>query len=201
MLNLTLGFSHPVAFAVPEGITIETPSQTEVLVKGIDRQKVGQVAAEIRGYRPPEPYKGKGVRYAGEKISLKEGKKKSWHKIADHQERPPASRAPRPRAKIRELGKAVRLTVHRTPRHIYAQIISADGEHDHRRERQTVQEAVSKNLQGTGNARLLPAVGRAIAERAKAAGITRVAFDRSGFMYHGRIKALAEAAREAGLEF
>ena len=75
-LNLTLGFSHPVVYPVPEGITIETPSQTEVLIKGIDRQKVGQVAAEIRGYRPPEPYKGKGVRYSGEKISLKEGKKK-----------------------------------------------------------------------------------------------------------------------------
>jgi large subunit ribosomal protein L6 len=75
-LNLTLGFSHPVNIAVPEGITIETPSQTEILVKGIDRQKVGQVAAEIRSVRPPEPYKGKGVRYAGEKISLKEGKKK-----------------------------------------------------------------------------------------------------------------------------
>jgi len=75
-LNLTLGFSHPVAYPVPEGITIETPTQTEVVIKGIDRQKVGQVAAEIRGYRPPEPYKGKGVRYAGEKISLKEGKKK-----------------------------------------------------------------------------------------------------------------------------
>ena len=67
-LNLTLGFSHPVGYPVPEGITIETPSQTEILIKGIDRQKVGQVAAEIRGYRPPEPYKGKGVRYAGEKI-------------------------------------------------------------------------------------------------------------------------------------
>jgi large subunit ribosomal protein L6 len=63
-------------YPVPEGITIETPSQTEVLIKGIDCQKVGQVAAEIRGYRPPEPYKGKGVRYSGEKISLKEGKKK-----------------------------------------------------------------------------------------------------------------------------
>jgi len=75
-LNLTLGFSHPVVYAVPEGITIETPTQTEILIKGIDRQKVGQVAAEIRGYRPPEPYKGKGVRYAGEKIELKEGKKK-----------------------------------------------------------------------------------------------------------------------------
>ena len=75
-LNLTLGFSHPIAFDMPEGITIEAPSQTEVLIKGIDKQRVGQVAAEIRSLRPPEPYKGKGVRYAGEKISLKEGKKK-----------------------------------------------------------------------------------------------------------------------------
>jgi large subunit ribosomal protein L6 len=75
-LNLTLGFSHPVNFPVPEGITIETPSQTEIVVKGTDRQKVGQVAAVIRGYRPPEPYKGKGVRYAGEQIVMKEGKKK-----------------------------------------------------------------------------------------------------------------------------
>jgi large subunit ribosomal protein L6 len=75
-LNLTLGFSHPVNVAIPEGINIETPTQTEIVVKGIDRQKVGQVAAEIRGIRPPEPYKGKGVRYANEKITLKEGKKK-----------------------------------------------------------------------------------------------------------------------------
>ena len=75
-LNLTLGFSHPVNFPIPEGITIDTPSQTEILVKGVDRQKVGQVAAEIRDVRPPEPYKGKGVRYANEQISLKEGKKK-----------------------------------------------------------------------------------------------------------------------------
>ena len=75
-LNLTLGFSHPVNVAIPEGINIETPSQTEIVVKGIDRQKVGQVAAEIRGIRPPEPYKGKGVRYANEQITLKEGKKK-----------------------------------------------------------------------------------------------------------------------------
>lgn len=75
-LNLTLGFSHPVSYPVPEGITIEAPSQTEILIKGVDKQRVGQVAAEIRGYRPPEPYKGKGVRYSGEKITLKEGKKK-----------------------------------------------------------------------------------------------------------------------------
>jgi large subunit ribosomal protein L6 len=75
-LNLTLGFSHPVSYAIPEGISIETPSQTEILIKGTDLQRVGQTAAEIRGIRPPEPYKGKGVRYAGEQISLKEGKKK-----------------------------------------------------------------------------------------------------------------------------
>ncbi|HHH35471.1 MAG TPA: 50S ribosomal protein L6 [Gammaproteobacteria bacterium] len=75
-LNLTLGFSHPVNYQVPEGITVETPSQTEVVVKGVDKQQVGQVAAEIRAYRPPEPYKGKGVRYADEQIILKEAKKK-----------------------------------------------------------------------------------------------------------------------------
>jgi large subunit ribosomal protein L6 len=74
-LNLALGFSHPVVYKAPEGITLETPTQTEVLVKGSDKQVVGQVAAEIRGYRPPEPYKGKGVRYAGEKINMKEAKK------------------------------------------------------------------------------------------------------------------------------
>jgi large subunit ribosomal protein L6 len=75
-LNLTLGFSHPVAYPIPKGITIETPSQSEILVKGMDRQQVGQVAADIRDYRPPEPYKGKGVRYSDERIVLKEAKKK-----------------------------------------------------------------------------------------------------------------------------
>src|ERR1700726_994551 len=75
-LNFTLGLSHPVQYAIPEGISIDTPTVTEILIKGIDRQKVGQVAAEIRHIRPPEPYKGKGVRYQGEQITLKEGKKK-----------------------------------------------------------------------------------------------------------------------------
>jgi large subunit ribosomal protein L6 len=75
VLNLTLGYSHPVNFQIPDGITIETPSQTEIIIKGIDKQKVGQVAALIRHYRPPEPYKGKGVRYMNEKILRKEAKK------------------------------------------------------------------------------------------------------------------------------
>lgn len=76
VLNLTLGFSHPVKYDAPAGISIETPSQTEIVVKGIDKQQVGQVAADIRAYRPPEPYKGKGIKYAGEVIIRKEAKKK-----------------------------------------------------------------------------------------------------------------------------
>jgi large subunit ribosomal protein L6 len=76
VLNLSLGFSHPVAYELPEGVTAVTPSQTEIVISGADKQKVGQVAAEVRAYRPPEPYKGKGVRYADEKVVIKETKKK-----------------------------------------------------------------------------------------------------------------------------
>jgi large subunit ribosomal protein L18 len=108
-------------------------------------------------------------------------------------------RARRTRAKIRELG-VPRLSVHRTPRHMYAQVISPDGD--------TVVAAVStlskelrKAIPQTGNVAAAAEIGKAIAEKAKAAGVTRVAFDRSGFRYHGRVKALAEAARENGLEF
>ena len=75
-LNLTLGFSHPVVHQMPKGIKVETPTQTEIMIKGIDKQVVGQVAAEVRAYRSPEPYKGKGVRYSDEKVVLKETKKK-----------------------------------------------------------------------------------------------------------------------------
>jgi len=76
ILDLSLGFSHPVEFAIPEGVAIQTPSVTEIIVSGSDKQKVGQTAAEIRAYRPPEPYKGKGVRYADEYVIRKEAKKK-----------------------------------------------------------------------------------------------------------------------------
>ena len=75
-LNLALGFSHPVVHSMPKGIKVETPTQTEILIKGLDKQLVGQVAAEVRAYRPPEPYKGKGVRYANEQVVIKETKKK-----------------------------------------------------------------------------------------------------------------------------
>lgn len=108
-------------------------------------------------------------------------------------------RALKTRARIRELGLA-RLTVHRTPRHIYAQVTDAAGSRV-LAAASTLQQAVREGLKSTGNVEAAKAVGRAIAERAKAAGITKVAFDRSGFKYHGRVKALADAAREAGLEF
>jgi large subunit ribosomal protein L18 len=108
-------------------------------------------------------------------------------------------RAVQTRARIRELGVA-RLTVHRTPRHIYAQLTDASGAKV-LAAASTLQEAVKDGRKVTGNVDAAKAVGKLIAERAKAAGVTKVAFDRSGFQYHGRIKALADAAREAGLEF
>ena len=108
-------------------------------------------------------------------------------------------RAIKTRMKIRELGIA-RLTIHRTPQHIYAQVFDSQGSKV-LATASTVQETVAKGLKGTGNIEAAKAVGTAIATAAKAAGITKVAFDRAGFMYHGRVKALAEAAREGGLKF
>lgn len=107
-------------------------------------------------------------------------------------------RAKKARAKIREM-RMERLSVHRTPQHIYAQIISAEGDKV-LVSASTLQEELRKGLKGTGNVAAAAAIGKAIAERAREAGIAKVAFDRSGFKYHGRIKALAEAARENGLE-
>jgi large subunit ribosomal protein L18 len=108
-------------------------------------------------------------------------------------------RARRARARIKELG-ATRLCIHRTPRHIYAQVIAPEGDKVVA-SASTLDSDVRKNVEKTGGAAAATVVGKMIAERAKAAGVTRVAFDRSGFKYHGRVKALADAARESGLEF
>ncbi|MCL4104276.1 UNVERIFIED_CONTAM: hypothetical protein GTU68_035138 [Idotea baltica] len=126
------------------GVSAETPTQTEVVVKGFDKQAVGQAAAEIRSFRPPEPYKGKGIRYADEHV-------------------------------IAPTGDTV--------------LASAS----------TLDSSLRSGK--TSNAEAAAAVGKLVAERAKEAGIEKVAFDRSGYKYHGRIKALADAARESGLEF
>jgi len=108
-------------------------------------------------------------------------------------------RARKTRAKIRELGRP-RLCIHRTPRHIYAQVIDGSGDKV-LVSASTLDKELRKDIKGTGNTDAAAAIGRAVAERAKAAGINAVAFDRSGFKYHGRVKALADAARESGLEF
>ena len=108
-------------------------------------------------------------------------------------------RARKTRAKIRELGRA-RLCIHRTPRHIYAQIIDESGDKV-LASASTLDRELRKDMKATGNADAAALIGKAVAERAKAAGISAVAFDRSGFKYHGRVKALADAARESGLEF
>ena len=108
-------------------------------------------------------------------------------------------RARKTRAKIRELGRP-RLCVHRTPRHIYAQVIDGSGDRV-LVAASTVEPELRKTLSGTGNIDAAAAVGKVVAERARAAGVTEVAFDRSGFKYHGRVKALADAAREGGLQF
>ena len=108
-------------------------------------------------------------------------------------------RARRARAKIRELG-VHRLSIHRSPRHMYAQVIAPNGS-DILASVSTLQAEIKSGVKATGNSEAAAAVGKAIAEKAKAAGVSRVAFDRSGFKYHGRVKALADAAREAGLEF
>ena len=195
-LNLTLGYSHPIDFTVPEGVKVETPSQTEIVVSGMDKQQVGQVAAKIRAFRPPEPYKGKGVRYTDEMIILKEAKKEV---TAMDKKAARSRRGRRLRIKLRELN-ANRLCVHRTPRHIYAQIIAPGGDKV-LATASTQDKNLREQLQSTGNIDAAKAVGQLIAEKAAAAGIKTVSFDRSGFKYHGRVKALAEAARESGLQF
>ena len=186
-LNLSLGFSHPIEFNVPAGIVVETPSQTEILVKGSDKQQVGEVAAKIRAYRPPEPYKGKGVRYVDEHVVMNQ---KKINRIR---------RGKRIRLNIREAGK-VSLIVNKTSQHTYAQIISADG-CSVLASASTLQAEVREGLKHAANIEAAAKVGKIIAEKAKQLGLNSIAFDRSGFRYHGRVKALADAAREAGLEF
>ncbi|MCL4128908.1 UNVERIFIED_CONTAM: hypothetical protein GTU68_038695 [Idotea baltica] len=130
---------------MPEGVTVKTPTPTQVVLTGADKQVIGQVAAQIRAYRAPEPYKGKGVRYSDEVVDA--------------------------------AGEKV--------------LASAS----------TVEAEVRKSVKNGGNVEAATLIGKRIAEKAKKAGVTKVAFDRSGNKYHGRIQALAEAARENGLSF
>jgi hypothetical protein len=125
-LNLAVGYSHPVNFDMPAGIVVATPTPTEILIKGADRQRVGQVAAEIRAVRPPEPYKGKGIRYSDEKDHDQRNQEeiRSCNMLTKKEQR--LRRARQTRIRIANQGVA-RLTVNRTNLHIYASVISGDG--------------------------------------------------------------------------
>ncbi|NCV12172.1 MAG: 50S ribosomal protein L6 [Rhodobacteraceae bacterium] len=175
VLKLNLGLSHDVNFDIPSDVTVQSPKQTEITIEGIDSQRVGQVAANIREWRKPEPYKGKGIMYKGEYIFRKEGNK------------------------LRSVNAGrVRLSVHRSNKNISAQLID---------DAQGVTLASASSLEsslgvvGKNNIEASAKVGAALAERAKKAGVEECYFDRGGFLFHGGVKALADAAREGGLKF
>jgi large subunit ribosomal protein L6 len=200
-LQIALGYSHDIIYPIPEGITIATPRPVEIVISGSDRQKVGQVAAEIREYRPPEPYKGKGIKYSDERIFRKEGKQKygrrAMTKLSDRFMR----RQGRVRGALRlAAGERKRLSVYRSSKHIYAQLID-DDQGVTLASASSIEKTAREGLKTGARVDAAKAVGKLIAERAKEKGIEDVVFDRGGYLYHGRVKALAEAAREGGLKF
>ena len=194
-LELVVGYSHPVNFEIPDGITIETPSQTEIVVTGIDKQKVGQVAADIRSVRPPEPYKGKGIKYSDEEIVKKEAKKKVMKSSIKNKNSQRLRRATKTRLKISDSGNH-RISVHRSIQHLYLQLISPKGD----RVITTISTNQKDNKLKTNNIESAKGIGARMADYIKKAKISNVAFDRSGYRYHGRVKAVAEALRENGVK-
>ena len=201
VLKLSLGYSHDIDYAIPAGVTITTPRPTEVVVAGIDKQVVGQTAAEIREYRGPEPYKGKGVKYSDEFIFRKEGKKKKGRRIMAEKKGAEDRRKARVRRAIKKAANGrPRLSVFRSSKQIYAQVI--DDVRGHTVASASTLEADVKGKLKTGaTVDAAKEVGKLVAERAVQAGVKQVIFDRSGYLYHGRVKALADAAREGGLDF
>ena len=196
-----LGYSHPVVFDIPTGIDVVVDKLTHVTVTGIDRQLVGQVAANIRRLRKPDPYKQKGVRYSGEDAE-EEGRQDGGvaMKIRTKQDRRERIRL-RQRKRIHGTAERPRLAVFRSVSHIYAQVVDDLAG-------RTIASAASTEaslksvFSGTvrgGNQAGAEAIGKVIADRLKEKGITRVVFDRGGNLYHGRVRAVAESARKAGL--
>ena len=187
-IEFSLGYSHTITVNPPEGITLELPNPNQVIVKGTDKQAVGQVAANIRKLRAPEPYKGKGIKYSDEVIRRKAGKagKKAALK----------RRHARIRKRISGTAERPRLVVTRSNRHMVAQIV------DDNAGKTLVSESTLMadfaDFQGT-KTEAAKKVGELLAKKAKDAGITTVVFDRGGNMYHGRVAAVAEGAREGGL--
>ena len=193
-LELNVGYSHSVVMKPRPGITFEVPVPTQVIVKGTDKQQVGQTAAEIRAVRKPEPYKGKGIRYHGRGRPQK-GREARMSITHDT----PGARAPAPPdpRQGRRHGRAAAPAVFRSNKGIFAQLIDDESG-------RTLAGAswlgLKKSFKGNKTEQAAE-VGKAIAEAAKKAGIETVVFDRGGYLYHGRVKALADAAREGGLKF
>ena len=201
-LELNVGFSHPVSVNPPQGITFDVPQPTVVIVKGIDKQQVGQIASEIRRVRPPEPYKGKGIRYQGEYVPASSGSAPDGHTLttrAGPPARPPAAQARLASNDVvgASAERPRRLVVFRSNRGIEAQLVDdLSGK--------TIAGAnhlgVKKSFKGSKTDQAAE-VGKLLAQAAKKAGVETVVFDRGGYLYHGRVKALAEGAREGGLVF
>ena len=192
-LELSVGYSHPVTIPAPDGIEFEVPQPTQVIVRGIDKQLVGEIASQIRRVRPPEPYKGKGIRYAGEHVRRKVGKRRMSVTTKPQQR---LRRRRRVRAKVSGTAERPRLSVFRSNRGVFAQLIDDRAAQDRRR-----RLWIEADLRKLGPMEQAKRVGELIAERAKAAGVETCVFDRGGYRYHGRVKALAEGAREGGLKF
>ena len=192
-LEMALGYSHPVSVEPPEGIEFEVPQPTEIVVRGIDKQLVGQVAADIRKRRPPEPYKGKGIRYRGEHVARKVGQA-GMTVLTNRQRR--LRRRRRVRARVTGTAERPRLSVYRSNRGVFAQLID-----DGRGHTVAAVNWIEPELRKLTAAEQAKRAGELLAERAKAAGVETCVFDRGGYQYHGRVKALAEGAREGGLVF
>ena len=202
-----LGFSHPIAFQIPAGIKVEIPADSKgtlLVLTGADKEKMGQTAAKIRGFRPPEPYGGKGVRYQGEKVREKAGKAgkggKRKEDVMAMQMRGRERRKLRIRRKISGSPERPRLTVFRSSKHIYAQVVD-DRRARPSRTRRRSDARSARRLDDATKSDAAKKVGAAIAKLLLSKGIDKVVFDRNGYLYHGRVRALADAAREAGLKF
>ena len=215
---LALGYSHPIEFPIPEGIQITVEKQTHMTVTGADKNQVGQMAANLRALRPPDPYKQKGIRITGERLKKKAGKAgaKTQLGLARRARKRRTSVAAPVRKLSREAHRRrIHVRMRKSCRHAGASAsLRAPLEQAHSRasDRRRRRDAPSfppvrstrkcaSHIKGGGNIAASKVVGKVIAERARAKGVEKVVFDRGGYQYHGRVQALAEAAREAGLKF
>ncbi len=191
-LELAVGYSHPVPIPAPDGIEFEVPQPTRVVVKGISKQLVGETAAIIRKQRPPEPYKGKGIRYEGEYVQRKV---ESAHERHHEGEAAGSNGAARVRAKVSGTAERPRISVFRSNRGVSAQLI--DDVAGRTLAAVNWFEPELRKLTTKPTAPSAPASCSPSA--AKAAGISEAVFDRGGYRYHGHVRAFAEAIREAGI--